>query len=141
MDRMKAQNAARERPGVSATPGLPKVLPAIDRGAEPEVAHEAIFSLQDVQVAYGGVPAVQDVTFDLVKNEITAFIGPSGCGKSTLLAILGLLDTPTAGCAGASTAGSVLGSHGVGLTPGRSLAAGWAFVRSMSSPLLLIAIA
>jgi phosphate transport system ATP-binding protein len=50
--------------------------------------HEAIFSLKDVQVAYGGVPAVQDVTFDLVKHEITAFIGPSGCGKSTLLRCL-----------------------------------------------------
>ena len=89
MDRIKAQDAARARPGVSATPGLPKVLPAVDRPpAEPAVAHEAIFSLQDVQVAYDGVPAVQDVTFDLVKNEITAFIGPSGCGKSTLLRCL-----------------------------------------------------
>jgi phosphate transport system ATP-binding protein len=88
MDRMKAQDAARARPGVNAAPGLPKVLPAVDRPAEPAAAPEAIFSLQDVQVSYGGVPAVQDVTFDLVKNEITAFIGPSGCGKSTLLRCL-----------------------------------------------------
>ena len=88
MDRMKAQDAARARQGVNAAPGLPKVLPAVDRPAEPAAAPEAIFSLQDVQVSYGGVPAVQDVTFDLVKNEITAFIGPSGCGKSTLLRCL-----------------------------------------------------
>src|SRR5918998_5993020 len=88
MDRMKAQNAARTRPGVSATPGLPKVLPSVERPAAPAPAGEAIFSLQDVQVAYGGVPAVQEVTFDLVKHEITAFIGPSGCGKSTLLRCL-----------------------------------------------------
>ena len=89
MDRTKAQPAPRERPGVNATPGLPKTLPDVERRGHPPAAEpEAIFSLQDVQVSYGGVPAVQEVTFDLVKNEITAFIGPSGCGKSTLLRCL-----------------------------------------------------
>ena len=34
------------------------------------------------------MPAVENVTFDLLKNDITAFIGPSGCGKSTLLRCL-----------------------------------------------------
>jgi phosphate transport system ATP-binding protein len=41
-----------------------------------------------VQVSYAGVPAVENVTFELGKNQITAFIGPSGCGKSTLLRCL-----------------------------------------------------
>ena len=41
-----------------------------------------------MQVCYGGIPAVEDVTFELTKHEITAFIGPSGCGKSTLLRCL-----------------------------------------------------
>ncbi|MDQ3677568.1 MAG: phosphate ABC transporter ATP-binding protein PstB [Actinomycetota bacterium] len=41
-----------------------------------------------MRVAYGGVSAVEDVTFDLLENEITAFIGPSGCGKSTLIRCL-----------------------------------------------------
>jgi phosphate transport system ATP-binding protein len=88
MDSTQSESSANARPGVSASAGLPKVLPAIDKKAQPETAHEAIFSLTDVQVAYGGVPAVENVTFDLVKNEITAFIGPSGCGKSTLLRCL-----------------------------------------------------
>jgi phosphate transport system ATP-binding protein len=88
MDRMKARRVTRERPGVTAAPGLPQTLPAVDRPAQPAPAHQAIFSLQDVEVSYGGVAAVQDVTFDLAKNEITAFIGPSGCGKSTLLRCL-----------------------------------------------------
>jgi phosphate transport system ATP-binding protein len=47
-----------------------------------------IFRLRDVGVTYGGTPAVEDVTFDLAQNEITAFIGPSGCGKSTLIRCL-----------------------------------------------------
>jgi phosphate transport system ATP-binding protein len=88
MDSTRTQPSARERPAVSATPGLPKTLPALERREEPAPAHDAIFSLRDVQVAYGGIPAVEQVTFDLVKHEITAFIGPSGCGKSTLLRCL-----------------------------------------------------
>jgi phosphate transport system ATP-binding protein len=47
-----------------------------------------VFRLRDVGVRYGDVPAVEDVTFDLAENEITAFIGPSGCGKSTLIRCL-----------------------------------------------------
>jgi phosphate transport system ATP-binding protein len=49
---------------------------------------ETVFSLHGVSVAYGGVAAVDGVSFDLYKNEITAFIGPSGCGKSTLIRCL-----------------------------------------------------
>jgi phosphate transport system ATP-binding protein len=47
-----------------------------------------VFSLKDVGVQYGGVPAVEEVTFDMFKNEITAYIGPSGCGKSTIIRCL-----------------------------------------------------
>ncbi|MEI6178844.1 MAG: phosphate ABC transporter ATP-binding protein PstB, partial [Verrucomicrobiota bacterium] len=35
--------------------------------------------------SYGSAPALKDITLDLRRNEVTAFIGPSGCGKSTLL--------------------------------------------------------
>jgi phosphate transport system ATP-binding protein len=44
-----------------------------------------VFELRDVGVAYGGKPAVADVTMDIHHNQITALIGPSGCGKSTLI--------------------------------------------------------
>jgi phosphate transport system ATP-binding protein len=47
-----------------------------------------VFRLKGVAVSYNGVPAVEDVSFDLAENEITAFIGPSGCGKSTLIRCL-----------------------------------------------------
>ena len=33
-------------------------------------------------------PALKDVSADIAKNSVTAFIGPSGCGKSTFLRCL-----------------------------------------------------
>jgi phosphate transport system ATP-binding protein len=51
----------------------------------PESERARVFETRDVSVAYGGKPAVRDVTFDVYKNNITALIGPSGCGKSTLI--------------------------------------------------------
>jgi len=62
--------------------------PAVDvgNGSLPEDDQAVpIFGLESVSVLYGGIPAVQDISFDIRVNEITAVIGPSGCGKSTLL--------------------------------------------------------
>ncbi len=86
MDSTKPQSPPQTRPGVSANAGLPSIVPKA--AASDATAREAVFTLRDVQVAYGGVPAVENVTFELGKNHITAFIGPSGCGKSTLLRCL-----------------------------------------------------
>lgn len=45
-------------------------------------------SMTDVNVHYGEKHAIQNVSLDLAKNEVTAMIGPSGCGKSTFLRCL-----------------------------------------------------
>jgi phosphate transport system ATP-binding protein len=76
----------------------PTAAPAVASAA----SSQAIFTLNDVQVSYGGVPAVEDVTFELAKHHITAFIGPSGCGKSTLLRCLNRMNDliPSARVAG-----------------------------------------
>lgn len=44
-----------------------------------------------------GTEALKDATFEIVEGESVAITGRSGSGKTTLLALLGLLDTPTAG--------------------------------------------
>src|SRR5216684_2158928 len=41
--------------------------------------------------------ALAGIHLQVIQGEYVSISGPSGCGKSTLLAILGLLDTPTAG--------------------------------------------
>lgn len=48
---------------------------------QPGVAIE----VRDMDFNYGKSPALKNITMNIRRNEITAFIGPSGCGKSTLL--------------------------------------------------------
>ncbi|HYY75404.1 MAG TPA: phosphate ABC transporter ATP-binding protein PstB [Gaiellaceae bacterium] len=46
---------------------------------------EVLFAVEDLTVSYAGVPALKDVSLEIYRNFITAFIGPSGCGKSTFI--------------------------------------------------------
>ena len=41
--------------------------------------------------------AIDNISLDIPKNEVTAIVGPSGCGKSTLLNIIGGLDRQNSG--------------------------------------------
>jgi len=50
-----------------------------------DVPRTAIFEVRDLTVSYAGVPALADVSLDVYRNSVTAFIGPSGCGKSTFI--------------------------------------------------------
>ena len=82
----------------------------VDLGAAPPPAEgarprERVFELRDVTVRYGGAPAVEGITFDILRNHITALIGPSGCGKSTLLRCLNRMNDLIPG---ATVEGSVL---------------------------------
>jgi NitT/TauT family transport system ATP-binding protein len=45
----------------------------------------------------GGVRALDGVTFDVPKGELTSIIGPSGCGKTTTLKVVAGLVEPTSG--------------------------------------------
>lgn len=46
---------------------------------------ETVLQTENLKVYYGNFLALRDISIDIPKNRITAFIGPSGCGKSTLL--------------------------------------------------------
>ena len=62
---------------------------------EPAPALDALLSVRNAVVAFGGHNAVDDVSFDLRRGETLAIVGESGSGKTALgLAILGL--TPEA---------------------------------------------
>ncbi len=51
----------------------------------PFLEKKVTLSARHVNVFYGAKQAIFDVSIDIGKHEVTAFIGPSGCGKSTFL--------------------------------------------------------
>jgi phosphate transport system ATP-binding protein len=52
----------------------------------PAPASETVIAVRDLSMSYGGdTLALRDITLDIPRHKVTAFIGPSGCGKSTLL--------------------------------------------------------
>ena len=44
-----------------------------------------LLKVKDISVYYGEFKALENVSMNIEKNQVTALIGPSGCGKSTLL--------------------------------------------------------
>ncbi|XHU95534.1 MAG: phosphate ABC transporter ATP-binding protein [cyanobacterium endosymbiont of Rhopalodia gibba] len=49
------------------------------------VGTETVLTTQKLNVFYGTNLAVREVSLEIPKNKVVAFIGPSGCGKSTVL--------------------------------------------------------
>jgi branched-chain amino acid transport system ATP-binding protein len=49
---------------------------------------EAILTVEGVSLSFGGVRALQQVSFDVREHEIRAIIGPNGAGKSSMLNVI-----------------------------------------------------
>jgi D-xylose transport system ATP-binding protein len=47
-----------------------------------------LVEMRDINVAFGGVHAVRDVTIDLFPGEVVGLVGGNGAGKSTLMRVL-----------------------------------------------------
>ena len=45
----------------------------------------AILSVENVSLGFGGVKALANVSFDVLEGEVRAIIGPNGAGKSSML--------------------------------------------------------
>jgi len=51
-----------------------------------------VLEIKNLDVCYGGLQALSDITLDAEKGQIVSIMGANGAGKSTLLkAIAGLL--------------------------------------------------
>ncbi len=49
------------------------------------VHHHACIRVRDLNVHYGSLHVLKNISVDIPTNQITAIIGPSGCGKTTFL--------------------------------------------------------
>src|SRR5690242_291033 len=58
---------------------------------------DALVRAEDISKTFGGVRALDSVSFEVRAGEWIAIMGPSGSGKTTLINILGGLDRPTRG--------------------------------------------
>ena len=56
-----------------------------------------ILALEGISLAFGGVKALSDVSFDVREHEIRAIIGPNGAGKSSMLNVINGVYRPNAG--------------------------------------------
>ena len=103
-------------------------MSAADLDAEPALAAAA------VTVRFGGVTALQDVSFGLHRGETCGVIGPNGAGKTTLFDVLSGVRQPTSGTVciagrGAPRGAARVARLGVRRTFQRQQMFGWLSVR------------
>ena len=56
-----------------------------------------LLSAKDLSVRFGGLLAVNQVSFDVKKGEVFTLIGPNGAGKTMVFNLISRIYTPTAG--------------------------------------------
>jgi len=60
-------------------------------------AHEALLTVEHLTMQFGGLIAIDDVSFTAQHNAITAIIGPNGAGKTTVFNCITGFYSPTVG--------------------------------------------
>jgi len=56
-----------------------------------------LLSVKNLGISFGGVRAVDGVTFDVARGEVFTLIGPNGAGKTTVFNLISRLYTPSSG--------------------------------------------
>jgi ABC-type branched-subunit amino acid transport system ATPase component/ABC-type branched-subunit amino acid transport system permease subunit len=94
----KVRDFLRKRsvPPTAATPSAPDApvaaavlaAPAPERAKRSVGTGDVVLEVRNLSRSFGGLKAVQDVSFKLRRNEILGIIGPNGAGKTTLFNLL-----------------------------------------------------
>ncbi len=57
----------------------------------------SLLSVKDLSISFGGVKAVDGVSFDVQPGEVFTIVGPNGAGKSTIFNLISRFYQPTGG--------------------------------------------
>ena len=81
----------------TAAPGVDKARLSPYKREQMSVSLQPILSVRDLTVRFGGIVALDSVSFDVADGQIVGLIGPNGAGKTTLFNCLSRLYTPQRG--------------------------------------------
>ena len=84
-----AQSTAHDHGHTAAVPPIPRVAP--------KGSGQVILTVRNLSKSFGGLKAVQDVSFDVTQGSILGIIGPNGAGKTTLFNLLNGFQKPDSG--------------------------------------------
>jgi ABC-type branched-subunit amino acid transport system ATPase component len=94
----QAEKSGAHVPGAEATTPVAAARPGVK--AEPSArASGRMLEVTDLEVAYGAIRAVREVSFGIEQGEIVALIGANGAGKTTILNTLSGILRPRSGSA------------------------------------------
>jgi branched-chain amino acid transport system permease protein len=97
----RVRDVLRKRAGTAVAEELPSEAPAVAVSAvappPPHAVGETILAVRNLSKSFGGLKAVQNVSFDVRQGSILGIIGPNGAGKTTLFNLLNGFQKPDAG--------------------------------------------
>jgi branched-chain amino acid transport system ATP-binding protein len=74
------------------------VMSAVEASSPPSRSAAApLLTVRGITIRFGGIVALDNVSFDLAQGQILGLIGPNGAGKTTLFNCLTRLYTPSSG--------------------------------------------
>jgi branched-chain amino acid transport system permease protein len=85
--RRQLSQPSSDSPAAPATATVTQ-LPVPARRDRPAASEDIILEVRNLSRSFGGLKAVQNVSFKLQRNEILGIIGPNGAGKTTLFNLL-----------------------------------------------------
>ena len=94
----QAEQAGAHVPGATTSGAVARAEPTATRAAATESSRRML-EIRELQVAYGAIRAVRDVSLGIDEGEIVALIGANGAGKTTILNTLSGILRPLAGSA------------------------------------------
>jgi branched-chain amino acid transport system permease protein len=92
---LRRRGASAAGPGSVAAQPQPRVVVDIPGMRKPDA--ECVLRVKNVSRAFGGVKAVQSVSFEAKAGEVVGIIGPNGAGKTTLFNIMNGFVPPSEG--------------------------------------------